>query len=218
MPLPDVVDVIQPQLMRDEVYLALKRWIVDGTLTPGEKVRDLELADRLGVSRMPVREALNRLADEGFVEMSANRWTRVTPLDPEDAKQIYPIIWSLERLAISMAAPQLGAHEMAAMERCNARLRRALDAGDPVEASRADADFHQVFIDATGNPELGKILSSVKVKLRRLEVAYFGGSLVASRSIEEHEAVIDALRQGDVQRAADAVQQNWLQSFDRMRS
>ena len=68
MPVPDVVETIQPQLMREEVYLTIKRWIVDGALAPGEKVRDLQLAERLGVSRMPIREALNRLADEGFVE------------------------------------------------------------------------------------------------------------------------------------------------------
>ncbi len=216
MPLPDVVETIQPQLMREEVYLAIKRWIVEGALAPGEKVRDVELAERLGVSRMPIREALNRLADEGLVEMSANRWTRVSPLDPEDAKRIYPIIWSLERLAVRLAGPNLGSREIAAMTRSNARLRAALETHDPVLASRADAEFHQVYIDAAGNPELVKILAGLKVKLRRLEVAYFGGSLVASRSIEEHEAVIEAIRRGDIELAADAVRQNWQQSFERI--
>jgi DNA-binding GntR family transcriptional regulator len=204
--------------MREEVYLAIKRWIVDGVLAPGEKVRDVQLAERLGVSRMPIREALNRLADEGFVEMAANRWTRVSPLDPDDAQRIYPIIWSLERLAIRSAGPTLGGREIAAMARANARLRAALEAHDPVVASRADAEFHQVYIEAAGNPELVKILSGLKVKLRRLEVAYFGGWLVASRSVDEHEAVIDAVRRGDIERAADAVRANWQQSIDRMRS
>jgi DNA-binding GntR family transcriptional regulator len=75
-----------------------------------------------------------------------------------------------------------------------------------------------VYIEAAGNPELVKILSGLKVKLRRLEVAYFGGWLVASRSVDEHEAVIDAVRRGDIERAADAVRANWQQSIDRMRS
>src|SRR6266568_1032106 len=194
MPLPEVVETIQPQLMREEVYLAIKRWIVDGALAPGEKVRDLQLAERLGVSRMPIREALNRLADEGFVEMAANRWTRVSPLNPEDAERIYPIIWSLERLAVRLAGPNLGDRGIDAMARSNARLRAALEAGEGVEASRADAEFHQAYINATGNSELVKILSGLKIKLRRLEIAYFGGSVVASRSIEEHELVIEALR------------------------
>jgi DNA-binding GntR family transcriptional regulator len=216
MPVPDVVETIQPQLMREEVYLTIKRWIVDGALAPGEKVRDLQLAERLGVSRMPIREALNRLADEGFVEMAANRWTRVSPLNPEDAERIYPIIWSLERLAVRLAGPNLGDRGIDAMARSNARLRAALEAGEGVEASRADAEFHQAYINATGNSELVKILSGLKIKLRRLEIAYFGGSVVASRSIEEHELVIEALRRGDIERAADAVCQNWQQSFDRI--
>jgi DNA-binding GntR family transcriptional regulator len=216
MPLPDQVQAIQPTLMREEVYGTLKHWIVGGILEPGEKVRDVELASRLGVSRMPVREALNRLAHEGFVEMAANRWTRVTALHPDDARRIYPIIWSLEQLAMTLAGPSLRERDVASMRRWNARLRAALDANQPIEASQADAQFHQVFIDATRNPELAQILSGLKAKLRRLEVTYFGGSLVASRSVDEHEIIIEAVERGDIVAAAEAVRQNWQQSFRRI--
>ena len=216
MPVPSEVEAIQPQLLREEIYLAVKRWIVEGTLAPGEKVRDSELAERLGVSRMPVREALNRLADEGFVETAANRWTRVTPLDPDEARRIYPIVWSLEPLAVSLGGANLGEPGLEAMEQANARLREALERGDPVEASRADGDFHQVYLEATDNAELARILSGLKVKLRRLEVAYFGGSVTALRSVEEHEEVLEALRLGQFERAADAVRENWQRSFERI--
>jgi len=216
MPVPSEVEAIQPQLLRDEVYLAVKRWIVEGTLAPGERVRDLDLAERLGVSRMPVREALNRLADEGFVQTAANRWTRVTLLDPDEARRIYPIVWSLEPLAVTLAGPNLGDSEIGAMERANARLRDALERGDPVEASRADGEFHQVYVEATGNPELARIVSGLKLKLRRLEVAYFGGSVTASRSVDEHEVLLEALRGRDFARAADAVRENWQLSFERI--
>jgi len=202
--------------MRDEVYGTLKHWIVGGVLEPGEKVRDLELAQRLGVSRMPVREALHRLAEEGFVQMAANRWTRVTPVDPTDAGRLYPIIWSLEHLAMLSAGPQLRERDLANMRRWNGRLRDALETSAPVEASRADAHFHQVFIEAAGNPELSKILAGAKAKLRRLEVAYFGGSVTASRSVDEHQAIIDAVERVDFRAAADAVRQNWQQSFERI--
>ncbi|HXG26144.1 MAG TPA: GntR family transcriptional regulator [Candidatus Binatia bacterium] len=216
MPLPSQVVAIQPQLLREEVYLSLKRWIVDGTLVPGERVRDTELAERLGVSRMPVREALNRLADEGFVETAANRWTRVALLDPDEARRIYPIVWSLERLAVGLGGPRLGKAELNAMAAANARLRDAIDRGDPLEASRADNNFHEVYIEAADNPELARILASLKVKLRRLEAAYFGGSLTASRSVEEHEDLLAALSAGEFERAADAVRDNWQRSFDRI--
>lgn len=216
MPVPPVVDAIQPRLLRDEVYVMLKRWIVEGVLRPGEKVRDIELAERLGVSRMPVREALSRLVDEGFVETAANRWTRVATLDPEDARRIYPIVWSLEPLALRLAAPNLGRPEVALMEQANERLRVALEQGDPVEASEADAAFHQVYVDAARNPELARILAGLKAKLRRLEVAYFGGSLAASRSVVEHQRLLEALRAGEIERAASLAQENWQRSFERI--
>ena len=216
MPLAAKVERIEPQLLRERVYVAVKRWIVDGILLPGERVRDAELADRLGVSRMPVREALARLADEGFVQMAANRWTRVAPADPDDARRIYPIVWTLETLAIRLGAPHLGDGSFAKMRKVNERLRRAIEEGDAVSASRADRELHAVFVEATGNPELIDILSSLKAKLRRLEIVYFGGSVIAVRSADEHDDLIEALARGDVEAAVEMVRDNWQRSYERI--
>lgn len=216
MPLAANVKRIEPKLLRERVYVAVKRWIVDGVLLPGERVRDVELADRLGVSRMPVREALTRLADEGFVQMAANRWTRVAPADPDDARRIYPIVWTLETLAIRFGAPHLGDGALARMRKANERLRRAIDEGDAVTASRADEELHAVYVEATGNSELVDILSSLKTKLRRLEILYFGGSVIAARSADEHDDLIDALGRGDVETAVGLVRDNWQRSYERI--
>jgi DNA-binding GntR family transcriptional regulator len=216
MPLPDDVTAVRPQLMREEVYRALRHWIVDGTLQPGEKVRDVDLAARLAVSRMPVREALHRLAGEGFVEMSPNRWTRVTRIDPRDARTIYPIIWTLESLAIEIAAPGLRDTQFDEMAAANERLRSAIDGGDAVAASRADAAFHDVYIAAAGNPELAAIVARLKLKLRRLEIAYFGGSSAAVVSVREHARLLEALRRRDGAAAGDLVRLNWQQSLERV--
>lgn len=216
MPLTATVERIAPQLLRERVYAAVKQWIVDGTLLPGERVRDIELAQRLGVSRMPVREALARLADEGFVQIAANRWTRVAPADPVDAGRIYPILWSLETLAIRLAMPYLGSDAFARMRASNERLRRAIGAGDAVSASREDRDVHGVYIEATQNPELIEILSSLKAKLGRLEIVYFGGSVIAARSADEHDELIDALAKSDVEEAVEILTRNWQQSYERI--
>lgn len=216
MPVPKKVDTVQRQLMREEVYTLIKKWIVEGELQPGEKVRDMELAETLGVSRMPVREALQRLADEGLVETSANRWTRVSSMDPGDAQRIYPILWSLEPLAVRLSAGHLGEDGIEAMRRANTRMARAIESGKPVEASREDAELHRVYLEATANPELIRIVSDLKLKLRRLEIAYFGGSVTAARSVEEHEELIRSLAGGDFDAAANAVRENWEESLDRM--
>lgn len=216
MPLPDRVGPIERRLLREQVYVTLRDWIIHGVLQPNEKVRDVELAARLGVSRTPVREALRRLEDEGLVQAEANRWTRVAPLDPEDAERIYPIIWTLECLAVRMAGPSLTGDDLKAMAAANEALARALRNNEPVEASAADREFHLVFIARSGNPELIKILQGLKMKLRRLEAAYFGRSLAAERSVAEHEAIIAALARRDYDLAAAAVEANWRNSLERL--
>jgi DNA-binding GntR family transcriptional regulator len=215
MPIPSETRKLTKSLMREEVYTSLREWILEGTLRPGEKLRDAELADKLGVSRMPVREAFRRLEDEGLVETSANRWTRVSFVDVEQAKRIYRILFALESLAITLAAPQLGEDELRRMSEANERLRKALERGQGVEASKADREFHQVFLDRSDNPELMRIIDDLKAKLRRLEVAYFEGCMVADRSVREHEQIIEALIAGDVEAASNAVEINWRGSLAR---
>jgi DNA-binding GntR family transcriptional regulator len=216
MPQPDSIDRIERQLIRERVYNTLRDWIVRGLLEPNEKMRDVELADRLGVSRTPVREALRRLEDEGLVQTAANRWTRVSPLDVEDARRLYPIIWSLECLAARLGGPHLDARDLEEMSERNDRLAQALIEKNAVEASAADRDFHLVFTRRSENPELIKILQDLKVKLRRLEIAYFDGSLAAQRSVVEHKRILAALKKKDIEETAEAIEANWRNSLDRL--
>lgn len=216
MPLPDSARSIERSSAREQVYASLREWIVRGTLEPGERLRDGEIAESLGTSRTPVREALRRLEDEGLVQSSASRWTRVAELSQAEATRIYPIVGSLETLAMRLAAPRTGQAEIGQMEDANARLRRAADEASRVGASEADRDFHQVVIDASGNTELIRILEELKTKLFRLEIVYFGGQDLADLSISEHERILEALRSGDHAAAAGAVEHNWRQSLKRL--
>jgi DNA-binding GntR family transcriptional regulator len=216
MPVPSKTKKLGRPLMREEVYAGLRAWIIDGTLAPGEKLRDAELAEALGVSRMPVREAFLRLEDEGFVETSANRWTRVSFVDVGQARRIYPIVIALEPLAVRLAAPAMSEADLEQMVRANERLAAALKEGDPVAASEADREFHEVLLRKAENPDLLEIMDDLKAKLRRLEVAYFGGQMVADRSVVEHEAVVEALKKGDTEEAARMIETNWRGSLERL--
>lgn len=216
MPVPRQTKKLSKTLMRSEVYADLRAWIIDGTLKPGEKLKDAELAEALGVSRMPVREAFLRLEDEGLVETSANRWTRVAYVDVGQAKRIYPLVIALEDLALSLAAPRLGDAEISKMKGFNDELSAALDGGRAVDASEADGRFHAVFVDAADNPELATILDNLKAKLRRLEVAYFDGCMVADRSVVEHNQLLEALGKGELERASEVLEANWRGSLNRL--
>src|SRR5438067_10360445 len=121
MPLPSTETRINRSLARDEAYERIRDWIIDGTLRPDEILRDHDIAQSLGVSRTPVREALRRLEDEGFVETALNRWTRVAPLDLLKAIETYSVIAALEASALESA--QLNPQDLDRMTEANAAMR-----------------------------------------------------------------------------------------------
>ncbi|MFK8182802.1 MAG: GntR family transcriptional regulator [Phormidesmis sp.] len=216
MPIPETA-VFNRSFMRDDVYQSLRMWIVSGELKPGEKLKDKELAAHLGVSRTPVRESLRRLEDEGLVETSPNRWTRVALVSREDAENIYPIIQQLELLALSLAFPRLTKRHIGEMRQLNDQLRDALEGRDAEDSAEIDAKFHQVIIDTAGNNELSTILEHVKIKYHRIELAYFGSSAAMMASVEEHNMLVVALEEGSLERAKAALAQNWHASIQRLR-
>jgi DNA-binding GntR family transcriptional regulator len=171
--IPESTKKLQRTFIREEVYSTLQDWIVTGKLEPGEHLRDKELAEVLGVSRTPIREALLRLEDEGLVQTKPNRWTQVAPINLEEARNVYPIVWSLERLALSTAFELITSQHIEQMELANQCLKQAMATGDKLAAPQADNDFHSVYIHLAHNDELTKLLSGLKVKLRRIELYYF---------------------------------------------
>jgi DNA-binding GntR family transcriptional regulator len=178
-------------------------------------LRDADIAVEFGVSRMPVREALRRLEDEGLVQAAASRWTRVSPLDIEEARRLHPIVSALEALAVRLIG-SLDEVLIDRLEMANEGLRVSLAKGDPLEAWRADEAFHEVFVDAAHNPELSETIDRFKARLQRFEVAFFKGPEAATYSLDEHALVIDALERGDVDGAARAVDANWQRGLDRL--
>jgi DNA-binding GntR family transcriptional regulator len=216
MPIPKT-ELLSRTFMRDDVYRSIREWIVIGDLEPGEKLKDKELAAQLGVSRTPVREALRKLEDEGLVETAANRWTQVAPITIRDAECIYPIIQTLEGLALKFAFPKMSARYIRRMQDANSELKAALNSNDSYAAMVSDAAFHQVLIDAAENPELNIILDQLKVKYKRIELAYFSHADLLLASFEEHEMLISALKTKNFKAANLALDSNWQASIERLR-
>lgn len=207
---------IKRSLMRDEVYDLLVKWVVELRLEPGAKLRDAELAEQLGVSRTPVREAIRRLEDQGFVETSAASWTRVARIDTEQARHLYPIIKTLEELALESAFEFLDDPTISSMAVINDELRKAVSGGDFLGASDADVRFHEAFINRSTNHELKKLLPALKLKIRRIENAFFRDTARACDSISEHFQMIDGLRKRKLATAKSALARNWDESLKRL--
>lgn len=216
MPLPEQVDKFKRPLARQEVYVTLQKWIVEGVYKPGENMRDQELAEALGVSRTPVREALQRLEDEGFVQTAANRWTRVAKIDISMAKNLYPIIGTLEHLALSLAQNHLSPADLQAMTDANESLRQAITVNDAGAVSQDDDAFHQIFIQQSANPDLIRMLYESKLKLRWLEMVYFTDCTLATASLHEHNAILAALQTKQYEHALEALKMNWDESLKRV--
>ncbi|UQN08367.1 GntR family transcriptional regulator [Deinococcus sp. QL22] len=218
MPLPLATSALPRTLAREEAYICLRDWIVQGVLAPGEALRDQDIAARLGVSRTPVREALRRLEDEGLVETALNRWTRVAPLDLTRAAELYPLIEALEVLALDMAAPTLTEQDLHLLTQANEDLRRALEGQDAGGAVAADEAFHGVWLARAGNRELAIVLGQLRIKLRRVELAYFDAGPRGHASVAEHAALLDAVRERRWHEAKGALHQNWRGSLERLQN
>lgn len=206
----------QRTFVREEAYLLLRRWIVEGKLKPSQKLRDKELADELGISRTPIREALLRLESEGFVQTKPNCSTIVSPIDLYNNFNLYSITWSLESLALKQAFEFITSASVEAMTDANERLLKALKSQDPATAVEADTQFHFVFIELSQNRELCQILGDIKQKLKRIELYYFEKATDVSRSYNEHLQIVEAIKQKDLQLALNTVEANWKASFSRI--
>jgi DNA-binding GntR family transcriptional regulator len=208
MPIPNDAPGVPRTLLRDEVFGRLRAAIEDGTLTPGEQLRDLELAAWLGVSRTPVREALLRLADVGLVVARAGSSTIVSPLEVRGVQDARDVVAAMHETAVRAAVGQLSNADVDEMREANSRFEHALRAGDVDAALAADDALHAVPVRVAGNRALEAVLDQYAPVLRRAERLRFS-SLAGRGSVARHARLIDQCAAGDVAGAATNAFDTW---------
>ena len=209
MPIPIQQGLHKRALLRDNVYESLRDAIVDGTLAPGERLKDPQLEEWLGVSRTPIREALLRLERAGLVITQPGKATTVAPYDLASTISAQQVTAAMHELAARLAVPGISAGQVEAMSVANAAFASALDTGDVEAALDADDAFHAVFVRASGNPVIAEVLEQTTPMLRRVERMRFS-SESARESVAQHNAVIGLTRAGDAGAVADLCRENWL--------
>jgi DNA-binding GntR family transcriptional regulator len=190
-------------------YETLLTAIVTGSLAPGERIRDADLAEQLQTSRMPVREALKRLEAEGLVETVPNRETRVAPVRAERAAQAFPVIAALHALAARLGVPALTAGDDDRMRSLDRERARALKRGDVIAAIELDDAFHGVLLEAAGNDELIRALERLMPQIRRLDALHFT-ELTRGDAAADHAGILEACARRDADEAARLVEANFL--------
>lgn len=213
MPVPLDHAPIRTSLLRDTVHDRLRDAIVDGTLAPGEVVRDTELAAWLGVSRTPVREALLRLGESGLVRAAPGRSTVVAEIDLDEVREAHAVVVAMHRLAVSEAVARLTDDDLDRMRTANDRFAGAVAARDTAAALSADDDFHAVAVESSGNRAVATVLAQFTPVVRRLERLRFA-SLAAADSIALHARLVDACEAGDVDAAAEVAFRTWQNLAD----
>lgn len=213
MPVPIQPLHVRPALLRYTVHDRLRDAIVDGTLAPGEVVRDAELATWLGVSRTPVREALLRLADAGLVRAAPGRSTVVAEIDPAEVRDAQAVVAGMHRLAVAEAVERMTADDLDLMRDANERFAAAVAAGDTDAALAADDDFHAVPVATSGNRAIAAVLDQFSPVVRRLERLRFA-SEEAVESVRLHERLLEACARGDAAAAADVSFRTWQNLAD----
>lgn len=202
------MEAIPRTLLRDRAYESIRDAIVAGELAPGAVVRDADLAERLGLSRAPVREAFSRLVDEGLLESKPQSYTRVTPLMAGEVRDAAAVVGAMHELVTRVAVPRLFAADVETMRTANERFAAAVAAGDVDAALQADDALHDVLVRVSGNRAAAATAARYTPLVRRLERRRFGEG-GACRSAGLHERLIEACAAGDVDEAVRVTAEIW---------
>ena len=207
MPIPTGSAAVGRSLLRDDVYRRLRDAIVDGAFTPGEQLKDGELAEWLGVSRTPIREALLRLANSGLVVALPGRSTTVTAINAAAVRDARDVIGAMHSLAVRQVAGRLSESDLKRMRDANRRFLKAVKAGDVGAALDADEELHGVPVAALGNGALASVIEQFGPLVRRAERIRFSQDGHASGEV--HERLIELLEAGEAEPAASIAFDIW---------
>lgn len=189
-----------------DVHQELLRRINRGEYSPGQRLRDAELAEQLGVSRTPVREALLRLEREGFISAQKHLGFSVRPLLESDILEVYPLVRLLECSALESSPIPNPARVTRLRE-----LGRGLGAGDedPLRLIELDSAWHRAVVEGNGNQHLARVLADLKMILFRYEYSFMQLRGPVAESLGEHEAILDALEERDRRKAVRLLGAHW---------
>ena len=194
--------------LRDVVFKTLRQAILKGELEPGERLMEIQLAERLGVSRTPIREAIRKLELEGLVLMIPRRGAEVAKISEKNLRDVLEVRRSLEELAIDLACQRIQEEELETLREAQKEFAAAVAAGDAMEIAQTDEKFHEIIYSGTGNQKLMQILSNLREQMYRYRLEYIKDANKRQILLVEHEQILKALSLRHVQEAKLAVREH----------
>ena len=194
--------------LRDVVFKTLRQAILKGELEPGERLMEIQLAERLGVSRTPIREAIRKLELEGLVLMIPRRGAEVAKISEKNLRDVLEVRRSLEELAIDLACQRIQEEELETLREAQKEFAAAIAVGDAMEIAQTDEKFHEIIYSGTGNQKLMQILSNLREQMYRYRLEYIKDANKRLILLVEHEQILKALSLRHVQEARLAVREH----------
>ncbi len=191
--------------LRDVVFNTLRNAILTGELEPGERLMEIKLADKLGVSRTPIREAIRKLELEGLVVNTPRKGAEVANISSEDLRDVLEVRRSLEILAINLACDKITEDELTALYENMESFKKSIATDAATEVASTDVGFHDIIYKATGNQRLIQILGNLREQMYRYRLEYIKDHDTWNRLISEHEAIYNAIKLRDKESAINAV-------------
>lgn len=191
--------------LRDVVFNTLRQAILRGELQPGERLLEIHLANKLGVSRTPIREAIRKLELEGLVIMIPRKGAVVAEITEKSLRDVLEVRRALEELAVKLACEKIQADEIEELKVVAKEFEKALGTGDVTVYAEADVKFHDIIYRTTDNQRLIQLLYNLREQMYRYRVEYLKREEVHETLLTEHQHIIEMIEKRDEERAVEAV-------------
>lgn len=179
--------------LREVIFNSLREAIIIGELRPGERLMEVQLADKMGVSRTPVREAIRKLELEGLVDMIPRKGAHVAELSVKDIMDVLEVRASLDGLATALAAERITDDELKELKHINIQFSQYIDKENLNGSIKKDAEFHDIIYRASRNDKLITILNNLREQVQRFRVIYLKDYSSPKNLIKEHNDIFDAI-------------------------
>ena len=190
--------------LRDVVFNTLRQAILTGELKPGERLMEIHLANKLGVSRTPIREAIHKLELEGLVIMIPRRGAEVAQITEKSMSDVLEVRRAVDALCVELACDRISDEELEALKKACDNFEEAVKTKDVKVIAQADVELHDIIVRATRNQRLVQLINNLSEQMYRYRFEYIKDFSQHDKVIEEHRKIYESMRDKNAEAATEA--------------
>lgn len=190
--------------LRDVVFNTLRQAILTGELKPGERLMEIHLANRLGVSRTPIREAIRKLELEGLVTMIPRKGAEVAQITEKSMNDVLEVRRAMDALCVELACDRITTEELERLKEACDHFELAVKSKDVKKIAQADVALHDIIVQATGNQRLVQLVNNLSEQMYRYRFEYIKDISQHEKLVEEHRIIYESIVRKDKETACKA--------------